>query len=144
MPWRTLFPSFAPRVELEMRELWDKVLATEVGRTNGAPYLPPVNVAETDKGYEVAFDLPGIDPKDITVEVRDGMLRVGGERKEEKEEKGKTFYRMEKEYGAFHRVIPFDVPVDPKNVEATYRNGVLRVSLAKTEEARPKKIEVKA
>ena len=101
-------------------------------------------VAETDKGYEVKMDLPGIDPKDLTVEIREGSLWVSGERKEEKEEKGKTFHWVERHYGAFRRVIPLDLPVDREKVEAKYHDGVLKISVAKMPEAETKRIEVKA
>jgi HSP20 family protein len=144
VPWKFAFPRVLSRFEREMEDLMERFWGTEMLAGNGEPFAPPVNVAETDKGYEVTFDLPGIDPKDLTVEVRDGTLVVGGERKTEKEEKGKTFHRVEKTYGAFRRVIPFDLPIDREHVEAAYRDGVLKVSLLKTAESRPKRIEVKA
>jgi HSP20 family protein len=107
-------------------------------------FAPHVDVAETEKGYEVTMDLPGIDPKNLTVEIREGSLWVYGERKEEKEEKGKTFHRVERHYGAFRRVIPFELPVNREKVEAKYLDGVLKISLIKMPEAESKRIEVKA
>jgi HSP20 family protein len=107
-------------------------------------FAPHVNVAETEKGYEVTMDLPGIDPKQLTVEIREGSLWVSGERKEEKEEKGKTFHRVERHYGEFRRVIPFELPVNREKVEAKYHEGVLKISVAKMPEAETKRIEVKA
>jgi HSP20 family protein len=107
-------------------------------------FAPHVDVAETEKGYEVAMDLPGIDPKQLSVEIREGALWVSGERKEEKEEKGKTFHRVERHYGAFRRLIPFELPVNREKVEAKYHEGVLKISVAKMPEAETKRIEVKA
>jgi HSP20 family protein len=107
-------------------------------------FTPTADIAETEKGYEVSMDLPGIDPKDLTVEIREGSLWVSGERKEEKEEKGKTFHRVERHYGAFHRVVPLDLPVDREKVEAKYHDGVLMITVAKSPEAETKRIEVKA
>jgi HSP20 family protein len=107
-------------------------------------FTPKADIAETDKGYEVTMDLPGIDPKDLTVEVREGSLWVSGERKEEKEEKGKTYHRVERHYGAFRRAIPLDLPVNREKVEAKYHDGVLKISVAKMPGAETKRIEVKA
>jgi HSP20 family protein len=107
-------------------------------------FAPTADVAETDKGYEITMDLPGIDPKDLTVEIREGSLWVSGQRKEEKEEKGKTFHRMERHYGAFRRVVPLDLPVDREKVEAKYHDGVLKINVAKMPGAETKRIEVKA
>jgi HSP20 family protein len=80
----------------------------------------------------------------VTVEIREGSLWVSGERKEEKEEKGKTIHRVERHYGAFRRVIPLDLPVDREKVEAKYHDGELKISVAKSPEAETKRIEVKA
>jgi HSP20 family protein len=107
-------------------------------------FTPKADIAETDKGYEVTMDLPGIDPKDLTVEIREGSLWVSGERKEEKEEKGKTYHRVERHYGAFRRAIPLDLPVNREKVEAKYHDGVLKISVAKMSGAESKRIEVKA
>ena len=145
VPWRTRFPVTFRRIERDMEELMDRFFRDE--EFWGAPekvFAPSVDVAETDKGYEITLDLPGIDPKDLTVEVRDGSLWVSGERKEEKEEKGKTYHRVERHYGAFRRMVPFDLPVDREKVEAKYHEGVLKISVAKMPEAETKRIEVKA
>jgi HSP20 family protein len=107
-------------------------------------FAPSANVAETEKGYEVTMDLPGIDPKHLVVEIREGSLWVSGERREEKDEKGKTLHRMERHYGAFRRVVPFELPVNREKVEAEYRDGVLKITVAKMPEAETKRIEVKA
>ena len=145
VPWRTRYPVTFRRIERDMEELMDRFFRDE--EFWGAPekvFAPSADVAETDKGYEVTMDLPGIDPKHLTVEIREGSLWVGGERKEEKEEKGKTFHRVERHYGAFRRVVPFELPVDREKVEAKYHDGVLKITVAKMPEAETKRIEVKA
>jgi HSP20 family protein len=90
------------------------------------------------------MDVPGIDPKEVNVEVREGALWVNGEKKEEKEEKGKTFHRLERYHGAFRRVIPFELPVNREKVEAKYHDGVLTIMVPKMPQAEAKRIEVKA
>lgn len=145
VPCRARFPATFRRMERDVEELMDRFFRDE--EFLGLPervFAPTVDVAETDKGYEITLDLPGIDPKDLTVEVRDGSLWVSGERKEEKEEKGKTYHRVERHYGAFRRMVPFDLPVNREKVEAKYHDGVLKISVAKMPETETKRIEVKA
>ena len=145
IPWRARYPVTFRRMDRDMEELMGRFFSDE--EFWGLPekvFAPHVDVAETEKGYEVTMDLPGIDPKQLTVEIREGSLWVSGERKEEKEEKGKTFHRVERHYGAFRRAIPLDLPVDREKVEAKYHEGVLKISVSKMPEAETKRIEVKA
>jgi HSP20 family protein len=106
-------------------------------------FAPKADLAETDAAYELTVDLPGIKPEDVNVEIRDGGLWISGTRKEEKEEKGKTFHRLERSYGEFRRLIPLAGGVDADKVEAEYKDGVLKVTVPKTEAAKPKHITVK-
>lgn len=105
-------------------------------------FLPSVNVAETDNLYEVTVELPGMKPEDINVELKGGQLWISGEKKEEKEEKWKTFRRLERRYGEFRRLIPLPGTVDDKKIEANYEEGVLKIHVPKTEEAKVKHIKV--
>ena len=109
-----------------------------------AEFVPHANVAETEAAYEVTMDLPGIDSKEMSVEFHEGSLWVSGERKEEKEEKGKTFHRVERHYGSFRRAIPFEFPIEREKVEAKYHDGVLKIMVPKKPEAKTQKIEVKS
>jgi HSP20 family protein len=115
----------------------------EPSGNGGHFFAPKVNVAETENQYEISVDLPGMKPEDFTVEVREGNLWISGEKKEEKEEKGKTFHRVERHYGEFRRVIPLLSGVKEGEINAEYRDGVLAITLPKAEEVKPKKIEVK-
>lgn len=145
IPWRARYPGTVRRMERDMEELMNRFFPeVEFWGMPERVFAPHVDVAETEKGYEVAMDLPGIDPKQLSVEIREGALWVSGERKEEKEEKGKTFHRVERHYGAFRRLIPFELPVNREKVEAKYHEGVLKISVAKMPEAETKRIEVKA
>jgi HSP20 family protein len=106
-------------------------------------FLPEANVLETDKAVEVTLELPGMKPEDVKVEIRERALWVTGEKKEEKEEKGKTFHRIERRAGMFRRVFPLPVEVMEEKVDARFAEGVLKITLPKAEKVTPKHIEVK-
>jgi HSP20 family protein len=105
--------------------------------------LPTLDMSETDQLVEVRMDLPGVDAKHIDIQISGNMLNVSGERKEEKEEKGKTWHRVERRCGSFSRSVVLPCPVNEDNVDAQYRDGILTIKLPKTEEAKARKIEVK-
>jgi HSP20 family protein len=106
-------------------------------------WIPPMDIAETANAYTVKAELPGLDPKEIDVQVIGDLLTVRGERKQEREEKKENYLRTERVYGSFSRTIRLPAPVDPKGVEARYTAGVLTIQLPKTQESQKKKIEVK-
>jgi HSP20 family protein len=127
----------------------DKMMEDFFGRRElptwiGETFVPTANLVETENEFEVTIDLPGLKPEEVNLELREGALWITGERKEETEEKGKTFHRMERRYGSFRRVIPLPASVEEGKVEAEFRHGVLSVKLPKSEEIKPKHIEVKA
>jgi HSP20 family protein len=128
------------RFEREMEGLMEN-LTERWGGWEG--FEPRMNLAETEKEFEVTAELPGLKPEEVHVEVKNGELWISGERKEEAEEKGKTWHRVERRYGEFRRVIPLSTAVEEAKVEAKVENGVLRVVLPKTEAAKPRHIEVK-
>jgi HSP20 family protein len=107
---------------------------------------PAADVVETDKAYEITAELPGIDQKNIEVNVANGGITIKGEKKEETEEKKKEYYVSERRYGSFERYFGLPEGVDPDKIEATFKNGVLKVTLPKTDEAQKaaKTIVVKA
>lgn len=107
------------------------------------PFAPCADVSETADALEVRMDVPGITARDIDIEVSGNTLRVKGERKEEKEEKGKTWHRIERRSGAFARTVTLPCNVREDKVEANCDDGVLTIRLPKTEEARTHKIKVK-
>jgi HSP20 family protein len=110
---------------------------------NGMRFVPEANVLETDKTVEVTLELPGMKPDEVKVEMNDGRLCVSGEKRDEKEEKGKTFHRMERRAGSFRRVISLPAVVDDGKADATFAEGVLKIILPKSREAAPKAIPVK-
>jgi len=92
---------------------------------------PKVNVSETDKEVRISAELPGMDQKDVSVELEDNSLVISGERKEEHEDKDETWHRVETSYGSFRRVIPLSANVDMDHAKAEFKKGILKVSLPK-------------
>jgi HSP20 family protein len=107
--------------------------------------MPAVDVVESEKSYEIAADLPGMDEKNIEVKVAEGVLTIKGEKQEEKEEK-KDYYLQERSFGSFQRRFDLPESVDSDKIEASFKKGVLTVTLPKKPEAQKptKKIEVKS
>ena len=106
-------------------------------------WAPAVDIRETDKEYLIKADLPEVKKEDVKVEFQDGFLTVEGERRQEKEEKGTKFHKIEREYGKFVRRFALPSEVDTANVQAEFKDGVLNVHLPKSAKASPKTIEVK-
>ncbi len=105
--------------------------------------ITPIDLSETGDKVIVKAEIPGVDPKDINISIRDNTLLINGEKKEEMEEKGKTFYRMERAYGSFSRTIDLPSSVDPNKVTAECKNGVLEITMEKKEAVKPKQIPIK-
>jgi HSP20 family protein len=108
--------------------------------------VPAVDVSETDKAYEITAELPGMDEKNVEVKLANGLLTIKGEKHDEKEEKKKDYYMRERSFGSFERTFQVPDGVDSDKIEASYKKGVLTVTLPKSAEAQKseKKIAVKA
>ena len=108
-------------------------------------FSPNVEVTENDKEIKVSAELPGMDEKDIDISLNKDTLTIRGEKKEEKEQKGKDYYRLERSYGSFSRTIPLPAEVETDKIEAQLKKGVLTVTLPKSAKAvaETKKIPVK-
>ena len=115
------------------------------GQWPSGDFTPRVDVRETDKEIKVTAELPGLDEKDIEVSLSSDSLTIRGEKQEESEDKGKDYYRSERRYGSFHRVVPLSAEVDEEKVKADFKKGVLKIKLPKTAQAGSsrKKIEIK-
>ena len=107
--------------------------------------FPAVDIIENDKDFKVKAELAGMNPEDVDVSVTDGFLTIKGEKKEEKEEKGDNYLRRESSYGSFNRTIALPDTANCEKAEATFKNGIISVSVPKKAEAlqKPKKIEIK-
>ncbi len=137
----------------EMEELQNRLLSAfnlaPVRRGDGqesitvAEWAPLVDIIEDDKEYLIKAELPEMRKEDVKVTVENGVLTLSGERKLEKEEKGKKYHRIERSYGSFVRSFSLPDDADADKVSAEFKDGVLKVHVAKSEAARPKQIEVK-
>ncbi|MEI7962361.1 MAG: Hsp20/alpha crystallin family protein [Verrucomicrobiota bacterium] len=120
-----------------LRKNGDKELMTV------AEWAPAVDITEDDKEYLVTAELPQVRKENVKVTVENGILSISGERKFEKEEKGKKYHRIERSFGSFLR--SFDLPddADASKVDAKFSDGILNVHVAKSAAAQPKQIEIK-
>ncbi len=138
----------------ELEEMQNR-LSTLVGRApvrkNGekkeamtvAEWAPLVDITEDDKEYLIKAELPEVKKEDIKLTAHDDVLTITGERKYEKEEKGKKYHRVERAYGSFERSFTLPEDADEGKIAAEFKDGVLKVHLPKSEKAKPKSIEVK-
>lgn len=109
-------------------------------------FSPSVDVKESDKDFTIRAELPGVEEKDIELTVTNDSVTIKGEKKEEKEDKGKNYYYMERSYGSFNRVIPLAAETDANKAEASFKNGVLNITVPKSAQAKEKgmKVPIKA
>lgn len=109
--------------------------------TRGA-WAPSLDMYETDNEIVVKAELPGLTSKDIDITVDEDTLTIKGERKLSDEVKEENFYRLERRYGMFERVVPLPAPILKDKVKATFREGVLEIKMSKTKEVKPKRVKV--
>jgi HSP20 family protein len=134
------------RMRGDVDRLWDAFFE---GRPwKGVPevegqWIPALDVAETKDSVVVKAELPGMDPKDIDISLNDGHLTIKGEKKQEREEKEENYHFIERSYGSFVRSVQLPKEVKTDNVNASYKNGVLKVVLPKSEKAKTKEVKIK-
>jgi HSP20 family protein len=144
IPWRRTTGLLEP-FRQEMEEVFERFFGPEEPGSGAAKvWAPRVDVEETDREILVRADLPGVDPKDVEVTVAEGVLVLKGEKKQEKEEKTKTYHRVERFVGGFYREVPLPAGAEPEKITATSSKGVVTVTIPKTPEAQPKKIAIQA
>ncbi len=127
----------------EMDRLFDRFFEPieEVEPVGG--WTPRIDLKETKDAFVVTAEVPGVNPKDVEVSLQERTLTIKGEKKQEKEEKGETWHRVERAWGAFARAMTLPAAVDAEKVTATFKDGVLTVSLPKTAAAKGKAIPIK-
>jgi HSP20 family protein len=131
-------------IQSEMNRLFDGFFGRPGGQSSGMErvWAPAVDVYETKDELVVNAELPGLNEKDIHLSITSDMLTVRGERQWNHEVKQESYYRGERWYGKFERTLPLPIPVQADKVKATYRDGVLRITLPKVEEIKPKEIKI--
>jgi HSP20 family protein len=153
-------PAFPSMFEdpAEWMQRWDRTFDSLMSRAFGnmlpttgnwgerwSNFTPAVNVAETDEEYRITAELPGMDEKDIELTLHKDHLLIKGEKKQEEEEQGQGYHRMERTYGVFQRHIPLPRQVDTDQADATFKDGVLTITLPKLSDVQTgaKKITIK-
>lgn len=142
-PRSLLTPFRALREEFD--ELFNRLSADwEGGKWLTKEFTPACDLSETADAFKVRMDVPGIKPDDITVQVTGDTVQISGERKEEKEEKGKTWHRLERRSGSFSQMLRLPSAVNEEKVQAEFSDGVLTITLPKTEATKVKTVKVKS
>jgi HSP20 family protein len=130
-------------IQKEMNRLFDFTLRPLSRTGNGGPgWLPDVDIVDEKDSIRVTADLPGMKRDEIDVAVEDDVLTIKGEKKQFKEIKNKDYIRAERYYGAFHRSFTLPSSVDAGKVQASYRDGILEITLPKKEGTRTKQIKI--
>ena len=145
-PFRELAPFREfERVRRQMDRLWDSFLEGGLRRRSEGEveWLPSLDVAETKNELLVKAEVPGMDPKDIDISLSDGVLTIRGEKRQEKEEKEADYHLVERSYGSFTRSVQLPREVQSDKISASYKNGILKIALPKSEEAKKKEIKIK-
>ncbi len=144
VPWNSAGGQFVDAFVREMEGLASRLQDESGGSDELASFAPRTNVAETETAYELAIELPGMQAEDFNIEFHEGRLSVTGERQRETKTEGKTFHRLERQYGKFRRTFTLGQDVDTAGVTAEYKNGILHVTVPKSEKAKPTRIPVKS
>lgn len=147
-PTRTRWNPFKELQELETR--WPSIFSPRAATGNGgkealtvAEWSPLVDITEDEKEYLIKAELPEMKKEDVRLTVENDVLAISGERKFEKEEKGRKYHRIERAYGSFVRSFSLPEDADGSKVTADFKDGMLQVHLPKSEKAKPKAIEIK-
>jgi len=140
------FPSDVLSMRKEINRLFDNFFHGDLADTTSAftsAWVPAVDIAEHEGDFVVRMELPGVKKDEVKITMQEGVLTIQGEKKQEKETKGSDYHRVERSYGSFQRSFTLPTTVKAENIDASFKDGVLEVTLPKAEEAKPKQIDVK-
>lgn len=129
---------FGKRFSDIMDEFFNDAVATRQ-----QSFAPSIDISETDTHYLIDVEVPGVDKKDIELNVENNTLTISGERKFEKKEEGKHYHRVESSYGSFSRSFTLPDNVKDDTIQATYNNGILNITIDKSEQKMKKQIKIK-
>ncbi|MBW2407432.1 MAG: Hsp20/alpha crystallin family protein [Deltaproteobacteria bacterium] len=142
VPWKSF--GEISRLRREMDDLFNRIFGeTSLSKIGFGKWQPLVDISETDTDVIVKAELPGIDAKDVDVSITGDRLIIKGEKQQEKEEKEENRYRSERYYGTYQRVIDLPTLVEEDKTEATYKKGILTITLPKVEKVKKKQIKIK-
>jgi HSP20 family protein len=144
-PLKEWAPFDFEQMRRDMDRLWDSFFERGIRRGAGeeGQWYPSLDVAETKNDVVIKAEVPGMDPKDIDISFSGGVLTIKGQKKQEKEEKEENYHLIERNYGSFTRSIVLPMEVQNDKINASYKNGVLKIILPKSEEAKKKEIKIK-
>lgn len=131
-------------IQNEMNRLFGRTSGGNGGETTRGAWAPALDVNETEEKFIVTMELPGVSPEDVDISVEDSTLVVRGERKFYREQDEESFHRIERRFGEFARSLTLPSTADAQNIQASFDAGVLTIQVPKREEAKPKKITIKA
>ena len=139
-PMRNLFS-----LHNEMRRIFGDLFVPHEGKmdTEETSWMPTVDISETENGYEIRAELPGVSEDDVNVSVTDNVLTVKGEKRQEEETEGKDYHRVERRYGSFQRSFTLPRHIETDTIKAGFKDGVLTLGIPKAEVAKPTEIPIK-
>lgn len=128
----------------KMNRMFEDVFAgrSEDKELSASTWAPAVDIFETESELMMTVEVPGIDEKDIEIKIEDNTLTLKGERKFEKETKKENYHRIERSYGSFYRAFTLPNSIDPDKIQAEHENGVLKITMAKRQELKPRKVKI--
>ena len=140
---RSIFDDLQDEVNRTFDSFWSKAPTRreDWGVSEGS-WSPRVDIEETDKDVLVTAEIPGMSKEEVKIDIRNNTLTLSGEKKQEKEIKEKNYYRLERRYGSFQRSFVIPAEIDRDKVKASYKDGILSITLPKTKEGQTKKIDV--
>ncbi len=148
-PWRPVFSSAfreVDRIRRELNRIWENFYSVPPRREESSAFrdrFPEFDLCETNDEYILKAEVPGIKPGEIEISVVNNCLRIKGEKKQRVEDAGEVYHFTGRTYGPFCRSIPMPTQVDVDKVQASYKDGILKVVLPKSEQAKGKHIDVK-
>jgi HSP20 family protein len=131
-------------IQNEMNRLFGRTYGGDVGETTRGAWTPALDVFETQDKFVITMELPGVSPDDVDISVEDSTLVVRGERRFYGEQNEDSFLRIERRFGEFTRSLTLPSTADAESIQASFDQGVLTIEVPKREEARPRKITIKA
>jgi len=141
-PWATL-PTLQDRINRIFEESFPARASAKEGEVSLCDWRPIVDTYEEDDTIVINAELPGVNKDDVSIDIKDNVLSIKGVRNYEQKIKEENYYRQERCYGKFHRAFTLPDAVDPNRIEASYKDGVLKIKIPKAEETASKKIEIK-